>query len=97
MQRNWIETLYILIEKSLMERYNQYLNARTEMFDDYYFFNKNECNLFRPYNWIHFFVSNYNDILTNISSITIYSYCMTILTLENNDFSKSRDIRTCVN
>jgi len=46
-----------------MERVNQYFKDRTESFDDYYPFVKNECNLFRVHNWIQFFVSMYNDMI----------------------------------
>ena len=46
------------IEKSLMERVNQYLKDRIESFDDYYpCMQKKDCNLFYVYNWIQFFVS----------------------------------------
>ena len=55
--------LHSSIEKSLMERVNQYFKDRTESFDfdDYYLWVKNECNLFHVHNWIQFFVSMYND------------------------------------
>jgi putative transposase len=53
--------LHSSIEKSLMERVNQYFKDRTELFDDYYPCVKNECNIFHVYNWIQFFVSMYND------------------------------------
>jgi len=29
--------------------------------DDYYPYMEDECNLFHVYNWIQFFISNYND------------------------------------
>ena len=49
-----------------MERVNQYFKDRTESFDDYYpCMNKDECNLFHVHNWIQFFVSIYNDTITN--------------------------------
>ena len=53
------------IEKSLMERANQFLKDRIESFDDYYPCIKEECNLFHVYNWIQFFVSMYNDTIAN--------------------------------
>ncbi|MGE3859476.1 MAG: DDE-type integrase/transposase/recombinase [Nitrososphaeraceae archaeon] len=53
------------IEKSLMERVNQYFKDRTESFDDYYSCRQMECNLFHVYNWIQFFVSMYNDTIAN--------------------------------
>ena len=53
--------LHSSFEKSLMERVNQYFKDRTEGFDDYYPYMKDECNLFHVYNWIQFFVSMYND------------------------------------
>jgi putative transposase len=53
--------LHSSIEKSLMERVNQYFKDRTQLFDDYYPCIKNECNLFHVHNWIQFFVSMYND------------------------------------
>ena len=55
--------LHSSIEKSLMERVNQYFKDRTELFDDYYPCVKNECNLFHVHNWIQFFVSMYNDTI----------------------------------
>ena len=57
--------LHSSIEKSLMERVNQYFKDRTESFDDYYPCRQMECNLFHVYNWIQFFVSMYNDAITN--------------------------------
>jgi putative transposase len=54
--------LHSSLEKSLMERVNQYFKDRIESFDDYYpCMQKEECNLFHVYNWIQFFVSMYND------------------------------------
>jgi putative transposase len=46
--------LHASIEKSLMERVNQYLKDRIESFDDYYpcMQKETECNLFHVYNWI---------------------------------------------
>ena len=38
--------LHSTLEKSLMERVNQYFKDRIEYFDDYYPCMKNECNLF---------------------------------------------------
>jgi putative transposase len=55
--------LHSPLEKSLMERVNQYFKDRTESFDDYYPCMKSECNLFHVYNWIQFFVSMYNDTI----------------------------------
>jgi putative transposase len=44
--------LHSSIEKSLMERVNQYLKDRIESFDDYYpCMQKDECNLLQVYNW----------------------------------------------
>jgi putative transposase len=57
--------LHSSIEKSLMERVNQYLKDRIESFDDYYPCIKENCNLFHVYNWIQFFVSMYNDSIVN--------------------------------
>jgi transposase-like protein len=53
--------LHSSIEKSLMERVNQYFKDRIEYFDDYYPCIRSECNLFHVHNWIQFFVSIYND------------------------------------
>ncbi|MGZ5501811.1 MAG: hypothetical protein ACXWEW_11740, partial [Nitrososphaeraceae archaeon] len=53
--------LHSSLEKSLMERVNQYFKDRIENFDDYYPCIRNECNLFHVYNWIQFSVSMYND------------------------------------
>ena len=50
------------MEKSIIERVNQYFKDRTESFDDYYPCIKNNCNMVHIYNWIHFYVSMYNDI-----------------------------------
>ena len=49
--------LHSPLEKSLMERVNQYFKDRIESFDDYYpcMQQKGECNLFHVYNWIQFF------------------------------------------
>jgi len=55
--------LHSSIEKSLMERVNQYFKDRIECFDDYYPCTRNECNLFHVHNWIQFFVSIYNDTI----------------------------------
>ena len=49
------------LEKSLIERFNQYFKDRTESFDDYYPCMQIECNLFHVHNWIQFFVSIYNN------------------------------------
>ena len=58
--------LHSSIEKSLMERVNQYLKDRIESFDDYYpCMQKDECNLLHVHNWIQFFVSMYNDTIAN--------------------------------
>ena len=51
-----------------MERVNQYFKDRTENFDDYYPCiqkEENECNLLHVHNWIQFFVSMYNDTISN--------------------------------
>ncbi len=48
-----------------MERVNQYFNDRIESFDDYYPCLKDGCNLFPVYNCIQFFVSMYNDTISN--------------------------------
>jgi putative transposase len=60
--------LHSPIEKSLMERVNQYFKYRTESFDDDYYpyrqqKDSDECNLFHVYNWIQFFVSIYNNTI----------------------------------
>jgi putative transposase len=59
--------LHSSIEKSLMERVNQYLKDRIECFDDYYpcMQKETECNLFHVYNSLQFFVSVYNDTIVN--------------------------------
>jgi putative transposase len=59
--------LHSSLEKSLMERINQYFKDRIEGFDDYYpcTHKDDECNLFHVYNWIQFFVSMYNDKIAN--------------------------------
>jgi len=57
--------LHSPIQKSLMERVNQFLKDRIESFDDYYPCRQEECNLFHVHNWIQFFISMYNDIIAN--------------------------------
>ena len=57
--------LHSPLQKSLMERVNQYFKDRTESFDDYYPCRQMECNLFHVHNWIQFFVSMYNDTIAN--------------------------------
>ena len=56
--------LHSSIEKSLMERVNQYFKDRIESFDDYYPCVQIECNLFHVHNWIQFFVSMYIDMIS---------------------------------
>ena len=56
--------LHSSLEKSLMERVNQYFKDRIESFDGYYPCMQNECNLFHVHNWIQFFVSIYNDTIS---------------------------------
>jgi len=57
--------LHSPLEKSLIERVNQYFKDRIECFDDYYpcIHKDNGCNLFHVHNWIQFFVSMYNDTI----------------------------------
>ena len=55
--------LHSSIEKSLMERVNEYFKDRIESFDDYYPCTRNECNRFHVHNWVQFFVSMYNDTI----------------------------------
>ena len=58
--------LHSPLEKSLMERVNQYFKDRIESFDDYYpCMQKGECNLLHIHNWIQFFVSMYNNTTIN--------------------------------
>ena len=57
--------LHTQFQKNLMERVNQYFKDRIESFDDYYPCMQIECNLFHVHNWIQFFVSMYNDTITN--------------------------------
>jgi putative transposase len=67
--------LHSSIEKSLMERVNQYFKDRTESFDDYYPCrlqkDNDECILFHVHNWIQFFVSMYNDTISNKNEFII--------------------------
>jgi putative transposase len=64
--------LHSALEKSLMERVNQYFKDRIESFDDYYpCIQKGECNLFYVYNWIQFFVTMYNDTSSNKNDFII--------------------------
>ncbi len=57
--------LHSALEKSLMERVNQYFKDRIESFDDYYPCMQIECNLLHVHNWIQFFVAMYNDTIAN--------------------------------
>jgi putative transposase len=58
--------LHSSIEKSLMERVNQYFKDRTECFDDYYPCTKNnDCDLDHVYNWIKLFIYLYNEKTRN--------------------------------
>ena len=57
--------LHSSVEKSLMERVNQYFKDRIESFDDYYPCMQDGCNLFHVHNWIQFFVTMYNDTTIN--------------------------------
>ena len=66
--------LHSSIEKSLMERVNQYFKDRTESFDDYYPCVKNECNLFPVHNWIQFFISMYNNTISENYFINELNY-----------------------
>ena len=63
--------LHSSIEKSLMERVNQYLKDRIECFDDYYPCRQIDCNLFHVHNWIQFFVTMYNDKIANENEFVI--------------------------
>jgi len=64
--------LHSSIEKSLMERVNQYLKDRIEGFDDYYpCIKEEECNLIHVHNWIRFFLSMYNDTIANKSNFEL--------------------------
>ena len=56
--------LHSPLEKSIIERVMQYFKDRTENFDDFYPCIRNECNLFHVHNWIQFFVSMYNDMIS---------------------------------
>jgi len=64
--------LHSSLEKSLMERVNQYFKDRTESFDDYYPCIGNECNLLHVHNWIQFFVSMYNNTTTTTTTTNNY-------------------------
>jgi putative transposase len=68
--------LHSPLEKSLMERVNQYFKDRIESFDDYYPCRQQQkdddiCNLFHVHNWIQFFVSMYNDTIANKNEFII--------------------------
>jgi len=66
--------LHSSLEKSLMERVNQYFKDRTESFDDYYPCIGNECNLLHVHNWIQFFVSMYNNTTTTTTTKNYFQY-----------------------
>ena len=42
-----------------------YIDSQIENIDDYYPCMQDECNLLHVHNWIQFFVSMYNDTITN--------------------------------
>jgi putative transposase len=63
--------LHSSFEKSMMERVNQYFKDRIEIFDHYYPCMKDEFNLLHVHNWIQFFVSMYNDTITNINDFEV--------------------------
>ena len=64
--------LHSPLEKSLMERVNQYFKDRIESFDDYYpCIQKGEYNIFHVHNWIQFFVAVYNDTSSNKNEFII--------------------------
>ncbi len=47
-------------EKSLMERKIQYINDRTENFDDYFPYRIKNCKLKHLKNWLYLFVNYHN-------------------------------------
>jgi putative transposase len=58
--------LHSPLEKSLMERVNQYFKDRIESLDDYYpCNNRQNCDLEHVYNWIKLFVYLYNAKIRN--------------------------------
>ncbi|HSF49521.1 MAG TPA: hypothetical protein VLA74_02070, partial [Nitrososphaeraceae archaeon] len=71
--------LHSPFQKSLMERVNQYFKDRIESFDDYYpCMQKEECNLLHVYNWLQFFVSMYNDTITNNNDFELWEVNITL-------------------
>ncbi|HEX2405903.1 MAG TPA: hypothetical protein VHJ38_01740 [Nitrososphaeraceae archaeon] len=75
MQYIEIEALstFTIREKFDGKRVNQYVKDRIESFDDYYpcMQQKGECNLFHVHNWIQFFVSMYNNTISNKNDFII--------------------------
>jgi hypothetical protein len=61
-----------------MERVNQYFKDRIESFDDYYPCMQEECNLFHVYNWLQFFVSMYNNTITNNNDFELWEVNITL-------------------
>ena len=59
------------MEKNIIERVNQYFKDRPEGFEDYYPCIKN-CNMIHIYNWIHFYVSMYNELRNNKFNLENY-------------------------
>jgi putative transposase len=61
------------LEKSLIERVMQYFNDRTESFDNYYPYKKEngDCNIDHVYNWIELFVSMYNNTIITKSNLLL--------------------------
>jgi hypothetical protein len=50
------------LEKSLIERKMQYINDRTECFDDYYLYWLKNCKLKHMRNWLNLFVEFHNEL-----------------------------------
>ncbi|MGD9533910.1 MAG: hypothetical protein AB7V56_09100 [Candidatus Nitrosocosmicus sp.] len=53
------------LEKSRIERTIQYINDRTESFDDYFPCRKKSCKLKHVRNWLNLFVDHHNAEMIN--------------------------------
>jgi putative transposase len=70
--------LHSSVEKSLMERVNQYFKDRIESFDDYYPCMQDGCNLFHVHNWIQFFITMYNNTTINNNDFELQEVNITL-------------------
>jgi putative transposase len=61
-----IHSFFAKKEKSLIERKMQYIEDRTECFDDYFPCRKNDCKLKHVRNWLNLFTDYHNKEIINL-------------------------------